>query len=114
MKLTDYQIEYLANKFFTHKDFAGSTEIGKALLKKGYCITTKQGEKMYYGGVGNYIKTETAPEYIDCIKLVLNFESFIKSSWVREALEFNSDLIHNEAQKLLQQSADLKVLLDFN
>lgn len=88
--MKEFLIEYIIDVFFYLPDYAGSRNIGRSLLKSGQCVTTI--ERMYYGGVGNFIDVTIPDEFVDCYQYTLN-PSFYESSFFKEVIkEYLSDL----------------------
>ena len=82
-KVTDYQRNFLLNYFFKNEAFAGWKNIANKLLDNGYCIVAGH-ECIWKGGIGNFIKTEEAEEFIGCVKYVFDLEYFLTSEWYKQ------------------------------
>lgn len=101
MKLTDNQIEILLKLFPDIS--AGAKQIAKSLLEKGEVITTV--ERLWNGGVGNFISSHPAESTVGCYKMVLD-KSFFDSLFFREFLE-NQLIVKNYEIQLKQELEEL-------
>lgn len=98
--LNNYLIELILLRFFKHPDYCGAKEIGRKLLTVGYCVTTT--DKIWNGGVGNFIKSEEFTDGVDLFKLTLNKE-FFKSHMLNEFLYDELSVIKDEQLKLQEK-----------
>ena len=78
---------------------AGSHNIAESLLKNGEVITTV--ERLWNGGVGNFIYSYPAEGTVGCYKMVLD-KSFFSSLFFREFLE-NQIAEKNDEIRLKQE-----------
>ena len=66
--------------FFKNESYAGWKNIANSLLETGECVVA--GDKcIWIGGIGNFIKTETAEGYFGCIKYIFDLNNFLSSCW---------------------------------
>ena len=68
-KLNDYQKDFICDKFFTNEKYPGWKSIAMDLLNNGECVVAGN-YCIWKGGIGNFIKVETASKYIGCVKYV--------------------------------------------
>ena len=104
-------------RFFEKKQYAGWKNIADALIDKGECVVSGE-TSIWWGGIGNFIETEKAEGFIDCLKYKFDLEDFKKSDWFKEQLElFLSEKIkekHEITDKLASinfQIVELKINL---
>lgn len=104
-------IELLLPLFENFK-YPGWKSIATELLNQGECIVA--GDNcIWIGGVGNFIKLESNTNFIDCNNYVLDYDSFIKSKWVKEYIENKQQLIHEEILTLIQKNIKLSQMYCF-
>lgn len=105
--LNSIQLE-LIFKFFENEEYAGWQNIAVHLIHTGTCIVAKIGEKIWKGGIGNFITESPAPEsYIDCIQLNFDLEEFLHSKYFSESLQGHLNAIESEKANL---NAELNIL----
>lgn len=97
-ELTYTQKTFIKDNFFFSEKYAGWHNIADSLLTTGSCVVA--GDScIWQGGIGNYITTSEASEFIDCIKYEFNLEQFLSSLWFQEHIE--AELIELEGEKHL-------------
>ncbi len=94
-KLTDYQIQFLVDTFFKNEKYAGWKNIAFVLLEDGKAIVAGT-ECIWIGGIGNFIKTNSAKGFIDCLEYTFNLDEFLKSEWYKEHHSYYIEKITNE------------------
>lgn len=112
LQLTKIQKEFILQKFFFNRDFAGWEAIATKLLEKGKCIVA--GENcIWRGGVGNFINTKKAEDSFGCIEYNFDLEYFLGSKFFKETTkDVVSDI--EESKKLLEERySDLNFLVTF-
>ena len=77
--LTKHQKEFLLS-FFENDKYVGWRNIATKLLENGSCIVAGN-ENIWYGGIGNFIKTEINENAIGCLTYSFDLEYF-KTSMV--------------------------------
>ena len=82
-KLTDFQKEFILKNFFENETYPGWRNIAIKLLEKGKCIVAGNG-CIWIGGIGNFIKTETAKDAVDCTLYKFDLDYFLTSEWYKE------------------------------
>lgn len=82
MELTAEQKHFI-KQLFKNEDYAGWKNIAESLINKGFAIVAGT-TCIWYGGIGNFIKTEEAPEYVDCLKYTFDVEEFISSEYFKD------------------------------
>lgn len=99
--------------FFNSHQYAGWKGIATTLIDQGECVVAGD-ECIWIGGIGNFIKTETADSFIGCLKYNFNKEEFLKSEWAKETI---SHIIGSKekyktqlAEKLASVDVELKEL----
>ena len=84
MKLNEQQRSFIID-FFIDDKLPGWKQIAEALIDNGECIVA--GDKcVYNGGIGNFIKTESANDYVNCLKYTFDIEYFMSSMYFQERL----------------------------
>jgi len=112
VELTEKQKYFLFEKFFQHNtNYHGANVIAYTLLSTGKCIVAST-DKVWVGGIGNFIKTELHPEGVGCYLYTFNIENFLNSLLFRDSLEhelkeqkIKEQEIHeyiNELEKLIK------------
>jgi hypothetical protein len=113
MKLTDTQISILIDAFFlTEASYPGLAEISRRLLLEGECIVAGNGQ-LWNGGVGSFIRVTVAKDAVGCAKLTLDREALLSTPWVKENLESRIDALRLQTNKLQEQVAAVRGLLEF-
>lgn len=64
--LINYQREFLLEYFFKNESCPGWRDIAIKLLNTGQCIVPGK-DKLWQGGIGNFIKTSIEPDMIGCL-----------------------------------------------
>ena len=112
LELTKIQKDFILQKFFFNRDFAGWKGIATKLLEKGKCVVA--GEKcIWVGGVGNFINTKKAEDSFGCIEYNFDLEYFLGSKFFKETTK---DVVLDiaESKKLLEERySDLNFLATF-
>jgi hypothetical protein len=108
MKLTDYQIDFIVETFFTnHKEGA------RKLVENGSLIIAGD-DRLWIGGVGNFIATSRPSNMIGCMLYEFEYESFISSSFYREYVEKHISILQEQRTKIKTQINQLYDLLQCN
>jgi len=81
--MTDNQKQFIKEYFFKNENYAGWEGIADALLDNGEVIIAGS-DKLWWGGIGNFIKISTAEGMVGCSILKFDKESFLESSWFLE------------------------------
>lgn len=89
--------------FFENNFYAGWRNIATTLIKDGECVVAGNS-CIWVGGIGNFIKIEEAPDYIDCVKYKFDLAEFKKSSYYKEALINYLDDLRDKQIKLLEEA----------
>lgn len=107
-KLTKNQKEFILNNFFRDEKFAGWANIANELLDNGQCIVAGKN-CIWIGGIGNFVKTESAKGLIDCLVYKFDLDYFLSSQYFINAsnanilrLKVQMDEIVNEYGELLE------------
>jgi hypothetical protein len=81
--LSQEQKDFILEHFFKNEDYAGWKNIANKLLDTGKCIVA--GDScIWKGGIGNFIKVDTAKDGVDCLEYKFNVSSFLTSEWFKE------------------------------
>lgn len=71
-------------KFFEkHNNYPGWKNIAEKLIETGECIVAGN-DCIWHSGIGNFIKTETAENFVDCLLYKFDLEYFKTSEWYKE------------------------------
>lgn len=81
-ELTQNQKDFFYNNVFCIKDntYAGAKNIAEELMSTGQCVVAGQ-ERIWVGGVGNFISISKAPGTVNCSFYTLDKENMFKSAW---------------------------------
>lgn len=74
------QKDWLLDTFFKNDNFPGWKNIATELIETGNCLTSKQGENIWIGGIGNFIESKPYNGGIDIIELTFNLKEFISEN----------------------------------
>lgn len=106
MYLTEYQKEFILENFFKNEQYPGWKNIGNSLLNKGWCVVAGTSP-IYIGGIGNFIKTSEALDFIDCLTYSFNLEEFLESEWFKEIQNNKISEISNKLNSLQNEYNDM-------
>lgn len=84
--LTSNQKEFILN-FFEEKNCPGWKTIAEKLLSAGQCIVAGE-DRIWNGGIGNFIKVDPAKDSYKCSVYTFDLESFLSSEWFEQAKDF--------------------------
>ena len=94
-KLTVNQKNFLLDKFFENNSYAGWRNIATKLIEDGQCIV--QGSNcIWFGGIGNFIKTSTAKDAVDCLLYEFDLEYFMDSELYKRVHSNYIDVLSNK------------------
>lgn len=113
--LTEAQVEFILEKFFLPwtNQYPGAMNLGRTLLTEGTAIVA--GVKcIFVGGIGNFIKTEDAEGYFDCLKYTFQMESFLTSLYFHEVLESNLESLAEEKSKIDSKIEELQTVFNYS
>ena len=88
--------------------YDGWRNISESLLKTGKCLTTIQADRMWIGGIGNFIKYNDYTEGVDLIMIELDYEDFIISDYFKNFLSMQYDRRVGEID-LIKQEHKMKI-----
>ena len=105
-ELNDTQKEFLLENFFKDEKHPDWKNIATNLLEKGKCIVA--GDKcIWFGGIGNFIKTSETEEAISCLLYTFDLKLFLSSQWFKQVKEnYLLDLVEQE-KKLNKQIKEI-------
>ena len=72
--------------FFTNPSHSEWKSIANKLIDTGEAIVAGD-ECIWNGGIGNFIRISTNPDYFGCLVYKFDLSYFLKSGWCREHLE---------------------------
>lgn len=98
INLNEVQKEFILDTFFKNDDYFGWNNIATLLIEKGKCVVAGT-ECIWDGGIGNFIKTETSNDYIDCLIYKFDLEEFLHSNWFMEINSYAVDQAEREFEK---------------
>lgn len=104
--MTEYQKNFLLDYFFKNEEYAGWKNIALALLVDGQCVVAG-GSCIWTGGIGNFIKTEEAEDFIGCVKYIFDLETFLTSEWFKEIHDGYTTTLAWEKANLDQKYAEI-------
>lgn len=78
MTITEKQVNFLLENFFKNERYPGWKNIADKLIRDGQCIIAGT-DKLWYGGVGNFIDIKEAPGTVGCSLLTFKKDVFLKS-----------------------------------
>lgn len=103
-KLTESQINFILDKFFITELYAGARNIGEKLLTNGFCIVAGKTQ-IHFAPISQFIHTENANEFIDCLKYTLDLEGFLKSQFFKSKVQSHIAKFKREKEKLQTEYA---------
>jgi hypothetical protein len=106
MYLTNYQKRFLLDNFFKNEDYAGWEVIARKLLEKGECVVAGT-ESIWWGGIGNFIKVETAENLIGCSLYKFDLEDFLNSRWYREVRNNYHNVLLSKKREIDEECEDI-------
>ena len=107
-KLTETQIKILINTFFEADDkYAGAPSVAKTLLEEGECIVAGTTNRIWNGGVGNFISIKDAPGSWGCSIYTLDLKSFLSSRFVNDIV---NEYISQKRDKVLELKIQIKAI----
>lgn len=105
-KLTENQKNFLLEYFFKNERYAGWRNIASVLLEHGTCIVAGT-ERIWRGGIGNYIKVEKADDLIDCSKYTFELDSLLISEWYKGIKDDYVAILAGKKKEIEQQYEEL-------
>lgn len=109
--MTGEQIQFIKNNFFKNEEYAGWEAIANKLLKDGRCIIAGHN-KIWYGGIGNFIKCAPAENAIECSLLTFDKESFLQSAWFKEQADSHIKALGHQIGALKVQQYAIERLVE--
>ena len=108
--LSEIQKEYLLKFFFRNNvTESGWQDIATKLLETGECVVAGN-QCIWRGGIGNFIKTETADEFFGCLKYSFNLPIFLKSEYYKGITEEYAQQLSDKRSKLDKELVDIYLL----
>lgn len=86
MTLTEYQKEFIL-KFFKNERFARWRNIAESLIEKGTVLTTCNHTDIWWGGIGNFIKSKESSEGVGLWLYEFDLSDFLSSAFLKEYQE---------------------------
>jgi len=105
-ELTEYQKEFLLNTFFKNDYYPGWKNIATKLLDNGSCVVAGDG-CIWKGGIGNFIKTEVANDFVDCTLYKFDFDYFATSYMFKEAKDNYLTIISSKKEDVVKRISEL-------
>lgn len=105
-QLTETQKQFLLTYFFKNDKFAGWKTIATKLLENGSCIVAGN-DCIWKGGIGNFIKTYKAIDFVDCLEYRFDLEYFLTSAWYKEIKSYYEIELEDKMEKLQIEYNDL-------
>lgn len=103
--MTQNQIDFLLT-FFKDERFPGWKNIATNLIEKGEAIVA--GDNcIWHGGIGNFIKTESAEGFYGCLKYKFDLEYFLGSAWFAERLNYKIAEVASKKREVDELYTDL-------
>ena len=104
--LTEVQINYVLDTFFANERFAGWRGIGRKLIERGSCIVGNT-ERIWNGGVGNFISMTPAENTVDCMLHTFDREEFFLSKFYEEVTKSYMEYLNADIEEAERQVAIL-------
>lgn len=104
--LTENQINFLLEYFFKVEEFIGWKGIATKLINTGSCIVAGK-ERIWIGGIGNFIKTKDAENAIDCLLYEFNLEYFLSSNWYKRISESYISILSDRKKQIEAEYSDI-------
>ena len=108
MKLNESQINFLQETFFLQPEFPGSREVSLKLLSEGKCIVASE-QRLWFGGVGNFIKRTPAEGSVGCSMLTLDISEFL--AWAEKTLMRYYAQAESDLRDMAEKTASLRDLI---
>lgn len=106
--LTANQENYILEYFFKKEEYPGWKSIALNLLRKGECIVAGT-ERLWKGGIGNFISVEEADNLVECSLYVFNLHIFLESNFFMEANALYLKELELEMDSLVRKQAELHI-----
>lgn len=108
--LINYQREFLLEYFFKNESCPGWRDIAIKLLNTGQCIVPGK-DKLWQGGIGNFIKTSIEPDMIGCLLYKFDLNIFLTSNWYKQIKEQYLFQLLEKKTRLEQEIIDITNLI---
>lgn len=109
-KLTEIQKDFILQNFFKNESFAGWKNIANNLLDNGSCVVA--GDScIWSGGIGNFIKTSNADNFVGCLLYEFDLEYFLSSSWFNQIIKPYISNLWEEKTKIQKEYQDIYNLI---
>ena len=112
-KLTEIQRNFILNEFFYNTGYPGWKNIANKLLDKGTCIVAGK-DCIWKGGVGNFIRLDEEPEFVDCSRYTFNIKDFMLCTWYKETLDLRFSDNIDKIEALQKINKELKEIRNGN
>lgn len=93
--------------FFQDERYAGWRNIAEALIETGECVIPNYSKNSFRGGVWNFVETENAVGFVDCVKLKFDLENFKSSEFFKEQLSYFLAQKVKERDKIQKQLEEI-------
>lgn len=114
MGLKQIHKDWIVDTFFLSSDierrFAGARSIATKLVESGECIIAGDN-RIWRGGIGNFIKDKPAENAIDCTKLTFDVEAFASKDnlYFMDYYESANHVLENERDKAIETCKSFKL-----
>jgi hypothetical protein len=109
LPLTPNQKEFLLETFFKTPYYAGWRNIANCLLDTGQAIVAGMSP-VWIGGIGNFIKTETAEGVFGRLHYKFDLDFFLSSLYYQEVVSHHILVLNCEKNKLTLKIEELSIL----
>lgn len=107
--LDNAQKEFLL-KFFELPHLPGWKNIATKLLENESCIVAGT-DKIWIGGIGNFIKTKSADILIDCLEYTFELEQFLSSKMLEERVDLELSKLEKDIENLKNKKQSIETLI---
>lgn len=104
--LTNYQKRFLLENFFVNEKYLNWKGIADHLLSFGNCIVAGT-EKIWVGGIGNFIQTEEAKGAVGCTLYTFDLENFLSSEFFKEIKKDTVNTLNKQKAAIEKDCAEL-------
>ena len=113
-KFTEKQKEFMLDYFFRKEDsegYYGWKSIATALINDGCCIVAGR-DKIWLGGIGNFINIEDAKNAFECSKYTFNSDEFLKSQWFKDIAKSRCNELNVMINVFQEERDELQSLIE--
>lgn len=108
--LTEYQKEFLFERFFRTSRYSSWKELANSLLENGKCLVAKR-DPIWIGGIGNFIKIRDISDGVGVSLYTFDLENFIQSAFYKEFLQYQLSELAERQRKAIKEFDEISKLI---